>query len=232
MKHVLLLAVALMAVVVLTPAAFAQPPDGPSRPPRPPRPAGPLMEQLAGMGEADIRSLVETVRMVKLSRELGLTDEQTVVLVRQYNEAKESGAKLQKERMELARELRELVGAKAPDADIEQKLKQLVAKDRESVAMRLDAFEKAGAPLTPSQRAKLYLFLGDFDKRMRGLIETARKQFREQRGENVREMLRREGGPRRSGADSRAGREHDPQKGARPLPEQAPRPETPPAEQP
>ncbi len=114
MKHVLLLAVALMAVVVLTPAAFAQPPDGPSRPPRPPRPAGPLMEQLAGMGEADIRSLVETVRMVKLSRELGLTDEQTVVLVRQYNEAKESGAKLQKERMELARELRELVGAKAP----------------------------------------------------------------------------------------------------------------------
>ena len=135
MKHVLLLAVALMAVVVLTPAAFAQPPDGPSRPPRPPRPAGPLMEQLAGMGEADIRSLVETVRMVKLSRELGLTDEQTVVLVRQYNEAKESGAKLQKERMELARELRELVGAKAPDADLELDIMNFIRKRLSPLAM-------------------------------------------------------------------------------------------------
>ncbi len=232
MRHALLLSVALMAAVLLTPAAFAQPPDGPPRPPRPPRPAGPLMEQLAGMGEADIRSLVETVRMVKLSRELGLTDEQTVVLVRQYNEAKDRGAKVQKERLELARELRELVGANAPDGDIEQKLKQLVAKDREALAMRLDAFEKAGAPLTPAQRAKLYLFLGDFDKRMRGLIETARKQFREQRGEHLREMNPREGGTRRGGVDGRAGRERGPEKGARPLPEPAPRPETPPSEQP
>jgi len=230
MKHTLPLFVAVVTLGVMGTLALAQPLDGP---PRPPRAAGPLMEQLAGMREADIRSLVETVRMVRLSRELGLTDEQTVVLVRQYNEARENGVKVQRERHELMRELRGLVSANAPESDIDQKLEQLIAKDREALATRLDAFEKASVPLTPAQQARLYLFMGDFDKRMRTLIETARKQLREQRAESARDGFPRQGGLRRGAGDGRAGRgEHGRQRGPRPMPQTPPRPVEPPSEQP
>ena len=223
MKQTLPLLLAVAILGVMGTVALAQPLDGP---PRPPRVAGPFMEQLAGMGEADIRSLVETVRMVKLSRELGLTDEQTVVLVRQYNEARENGGRVQRERHELMRELRALVSANAPDGEIEQKLGQLIAKDREAHALRLDAFEKASVPLAPAQQARLYLFMGDFDKRMRTLIETARRQLREQRGERAREANPRESGLRRGAGDARPGRgEHGRQRGGgRPMPQTRPLP--------
>ena len=223
MKQTLPLLLAVAILGVMGTVALAQPLDGP---PRPPRVAGPFMEQLAGMGEADIRSLVETVRMVKLSRELGLTDEQTVVLVRQYNEARENGGRVQRERHELMRELRALVSANAPDGEIEQKLGQLIAKDREAHALRLDAFEKASVPLAPAQQARLYLFMGDFDKRMRTLIETARRQLREQRGERAREANPREGRLRRGAGDGRPGRgEHGRQRGGgRPMPQTRPLP--------
>ena len=135
MRRVMLFAVAVVAALAMGGTAIAQPAVGPPPPPRPERAAGPLFDELNRMGEDDIRALVETVRMVRLSQELGLTDEQTVVLVRQYNETKELAGKLQKERQELARELRELVNTSAPEDALEKKLEQLVAKDKESLAI-------------------------------------------------------------------------------------------------
>ena len=234
MRRVMLFAVAVVAALAMGGTAIAQPAVGPPPPPRPERAAGPLLDELNRMGEDDIRALVETVRMVRLSQELGLTDEQTVVLVRQYNETKELAGKLQKERQELARELRELVNTSAPEDALEKKLEQLVAKDKESLAMRFEAYERVSGELAPKQQAKLYLFMGDFEKRMRNLIETARQQFREGRGEGTREMRLREGGPRRGGVGARegfggrGGRERD---GAA-EPEEAPEQESPAPEKP
>lgn len=198
MKRVMAFVIAMTVFSAVVRIAGAQPSEGPPQPPRAPRPAGPLMDELKRMGEDDVRALIETVRMVRLSQELGLNDEQTVLLVRQYNETKEETSKIQMERQEIAKELRELVTAGAPDNEVEKTLDHLIAKDKEAVMMRFDAFERAAAGLTPTQKAKLYVFMGDFEKRMRNLIEKAKAQFREQRSDDMREMMR-EGGPRRGG---------------------------------
>ena len=199
MRHALLLVVAATASVLMTWSAAAQPPTAPPSPPRAEHAAKPLMDELKRMSEADIRSLVEMVRMVRLTQELGLTDEQAVVLVRQFSEVKEETGRIQRERQELGKALRELVNASAPEDQIQKKLDELVARDKESLMKRFDAFERASAGLTPAQRTKLYLFMGDFDKRMRTLIEKAREQFREQRGERMGEPVMREDGPFRRG---------------------------------
>ena len=192
MRRAILVVAAVTAAAALAGVAVSQPSAPP--PPRE-RPAGPLMDELRKMNESDIRSLIETVRMVRLSQELGLTDEQTVVLVRQYNRAKDDAARIQKERQEIAKELRELVRDGAPENTIGERLDQLIAKDKEALMMRFDAFERVASELTPVQKAKLYVFMGDFEKRMRSLIEEAREQFRARGADGVREMMR-EGGPR------------------------------------
>lgn len=159
------------------------------------------MNKLKRMDKDDIRELIDTVRMVRLSQELELNDEQTVLLVRQYNKVKEEAAAIRKERREIAKELRELVITGAPQEELEKTLDRLIAKDKEAAMMRFESFERAAAGLTPAQKAKLYLFMGDFEKRMRSLIEKAKAQFRERRGEEMRES-----GPRRGGYGGGYGR--------------------------
>ncbi|MEA3364651.1 MAG: hypothetical protein U9Q79_03335 [Candidatus Hydrogenedentes bacterium] len=213
MRPVMLLVIASVAIVLMGPVAVAQPPQAPPPGPRAERPAGPLMQELKRMDQEDVRGLIEMVRMIRLSQELGLNDEETVVLVRQYNAIKKEAGNVQKERQEIAKELRELVTTGAPDNDIEKTLDQLIAKDKEALMMRFDAFERAAAGLTPTQKAKLYVFMGDFEKRMRNLIEKAKAQFREQRGEEMRKMMR-EGGPRRGSYGDDRSAEYGERRGA------------------
>lgn len=226
MKRVTAFVIAMMVFSAMARIAGAQPSEGPPQSSRAPRPAGPLMDELKRMSEDDVRALIETVRMVRLSQELGLNDEQTVLLVRQCNETKEETSKIQRERQEIAKELRELVTAGAPDSEIEKTLEHLIAKDKEAVMMRFDAFERAAAGLTPAQQAKLYVFMGDFEKRMRNLIEKAKAHFREQRSGEMREMMR-EGGPRRGGGYGggyRRGEGYGGREGWRRAPEDQPAP--------
>ena len=185
---------AVMAAGLLAGTAIAQPREAPA-PRQSPRAGSAFMEELKHMGEDDVRTLVETVRMVRLSQELGLTDEQTVVLVRQYNEIKEETARMHKERQEHTRQLRELVAASASDDEIEAKLAELIEIDKRVQMMRFDVFERAAPALTATQKAKLYMFMGDFERHMRLMIERARERFREQRGE--RDGPPRERSPRR-----------------------------------
>jgi Spy/CpxP family protein refolding chaperone len=180
MRNALILTAILTTAALSLTAAIAQPPEGP--PPPPDRhPRGDLMEELKDMDEQDVRSLIETVRIVRLSQELGLTDEQTVLLVRQFNETKERVAEIQKERQRIAQELRELVESGGPEDEIEAKLDQVVAHDKEAVMARFDAFERISEGLSAVQKAKLYVFIGDFEKRMRSMVERARRLFREER---------------------------------------------------
>lgn len=196
---------ALMVAGLLAEAAVAQPPEE-AAPKQTPRGGSMFMEELKHMGEDDVRTLVETVRMVRLSQELGLTDEQTVVLVRQYNEIKEETARMHRERQERTRELRELVASGASDEKIEATLAELVEIDKRVQMMRFDVFERAAPALTATQKAKLYMFMGDFERHMRLMIERARERFREQRGERSWDGPPREGAPRRGGGTEGYGR--------------------------
>lgn len=140
------------------------------------------------MEDKELRELIETVRMVRLSKALGLNDEQTVVLTRQYGKYREDLQKAQQERQQLLRDLKENVRSDAPDDQIQSALNKLVEHDRKTVEIRQSVLDEVGKDFTPKQKAKLYVFVSDFDQEMRKLVERAREggagplmRFREMR---------------------------------------------------
>lgn len=182
--------------------AGESPGSGPKRPgegaphrgpdfPGPPREGGPRRPPISEEREAEIRELVSSVLMARVSRELELTEEQTVVMIRQMQEMREKMGGLWREREVVSDELREALKNDAPDAELEQKLDAMIQVDQERSQLRRDYFEQMAAGLSVKQRAKLYVFLQEFEWHMRRLIQRAIEMSNDPEG---MKRLRKEAG--------------------------------------
>lgn len=136
------------------------------------------MGPMGDLESQDARELVETVMLARMSRELELDDEQTVLLVRRIEETKERMAELSKERSEAMKELHASVRDEEAEDVIEEKLERLIGLDAELAEAKLKAFTEVGEGFTVTQRAKLYVFVQEFDSQMRHLVDRARQRHR------------------------------------------------------
>lgn len=145
--------------------------DGPPPPPGdghgpPPPPGG---------GDEHGRELLQQVMVARLSQELELNDEQTVLLVRRFLEFKDGSRKLRRERNDLARELRELVKqGEAKSAEIDEKLNALVAADQKVADSKRELYTALSKDLTPVKKAKLYAFMQQFETDLRRMADEVR----------------------------------------------------------
>lgn len=165
---------------------------GPMPPPGQPGmmpPGQPGQPAMSPAEQQELRELIETVKIARLSKELGLSDEQSVLLVRKYDETRRRFAQANQERQVILRELKEKVRSGKSDDDVQQSLDKLIAHDREAADARMKVYEEVGRDLTATQRAKLYVFINEFDNDMRRLVQRAREaegsrlmRFREMRG--------------------------------------------------
>lgn len=173
MRTVSVFLLMLLALGALAPIAFAQPPASPD----PPQTAAGRRDGVKSgeWKDKDIRDMVTTVMMVRMSRELGLNDEQTVMLVRNFANLRDTLGRLSEEREQLIGKLRSAVEKGAPDDQIQPLLDQLMSVDVQREKVQHEAFEKAGADLTVTQKAKLYIFVQEFEGHMRKLIQKARE---------------------------------------------------------
>lgn len=178
-----------LAIVVLAAPAFGQPP---AEPPKPSADSGAGAHHFGpggpgGIDDAELREMVSTIMMVRISRSLELSEEQTVLLVKHVQEMRDEISKVYAERDAAMKALRELVAQdNAGDAEINAKLKELVSIEERRVKAKSDAFDKASAGLTAKQKAKLYLTLQDFEGQMRRMMMRAKEM-----GEDaVREKLK------------------------------------------
>ena len=162
-----LVPIVLLAFLAL-PSVWAQPP-GPSGD------AQIREESPAPESEEDVRELVESIRMAKLSREVGLTEEQTVLLMRRYHETRDLVGRLTKKRIEQLKDLREAVAEEASDDLLIPLLEQIRATDMELMRVHKEAVAQASEGLTVTQQAKLYVFMNTFDHDMRRLVERVRR---------------------------------------------------------
>lgn len=170
------------ALITSAVSAAQEAPPLPAKAPAAETPAGPPPPPAAAQDDPELNSLLETVMAARLAKELKLNDEQSVLMVRRLGEYRDQLADLRKQRSELTKELRGLVKAGAPDADIEPKLDNLMKLDRETVEIRQHAYEKAAQGLSTSQRAKLYLFVSEFQTEMKRLAQMARERARKNMG--------------------------------------------------
>ena len=179
MKVKLSLMIALGMWMLLS-AAYAQASGGGAKADPPP---AAVAHPSSGENDSDLRSMVEAMMAARVSKQLGLNDEQTVLMMRRFSEFREELAALRKGRQEIVKALRASLKAGEPDAQIDAKLNELVAQDAKLADVKKTAYEKAGANLTVSQRAKLYVFLNDFESDMRRMIQKARERFAERLGQ-------------------------------------------------
>ncbi|MBI4557421.1 MAG: hypothetical protein HY706_07555 [Candidatus Hydrogenedentes bacterium] len=168
-----------------------------------------------GWKDGDIKEMIEKLWMVRLTEQLGLNDEQTVLVIRRAKDHREQLRKLAEQRQQLLRELKESVRAGGPEADIQNKLEALAQHDRESVERRWRAFEATAEGLNATQRAKLYVFISEFDNDMRRLVQKARERMSGR-------MMRPQDGPMGFGQPGQPGMA--PQPGAPMGPGQGPMP--------
>lgn len=154
--------------------------------------AAPLAERAPGSvreGESgdrdrdeDARDLVETVMMVRMSEELNLSDEQTVMMVRRLRALKEEMIGMRRQRWALYRELKDALREASDDAAVAATLTALLEYDRQLETFKQDRLEALSEGLTEAQRAKLYIFLCEFENDMRHLVHRA--QGRDWRSRN------------------------------------------------
>lgn len=141
---------------------------GPPRPGRPGRPEGPG-------GDERNRELFQQVMVARLSQELGLNDEETVLLVRRFLDFKEESKQLRRERALLGKALRELVReGDAKNAEIEAKLGELLAVDEKIAGSKRSLYDKLSEGLAPVKKAKLYAFMQEFENELRRMADQVR----------------------------------------------------------
>jgi len=106
--------------------------------------------------------------VARLSKELELNEEETVLLVRRFIDTRNEGRKLRRDRQRISQELRALVRAgEEKNAEIEDKLKSLIEVDAQLAGARTATFARLAEGLSPIKRAKLYGFMQEFEEELR-----------------------------------------------------------------
>jgi len=136
------------------------------------------------------------VMMARLSDELELSDEQTVLMVRKFSGLRDQVRDLRKERAQAARDLELQLQSASPDAaKAQEQLDKVIGLDQQIRDERQKVFEEMGANLDAVKKAKLYLFLDQFEADMRRMIGEARERFRGGRPDGNGPPPRHPGGP-------------------------------------
>lgn len=135
----------------------------------------------------DARDLVETVMMVRMAEELQLDDEQTVMMVRRLRELKQEMMKMRHERWDRYKELKNALDNDENGEAIDSQLNELLDYDRKLETFKQDRLETLSEGLTTAQRAKLYVFLCEFENDMRHLVHRAQGRGWGKPGDNDRD---------------------------------------------
>lgn len=173
MRYLLLLACVMTAAVMAQPAEPAPesaPPEAGAAP-APDSERGPDHPK-----KENTRELLEQVMVARLSKELALDDEQTVLLVRAFTDLRDRISEFRKQRSQLINKLKSQLRDGKDDAGIEASLEAVLAHDEKVSKARREIFERVGADLTPWQRAKLYVFMNDFEMDIKKLLKRAQER--------------------------------------------------------
>lgn len=163
-----------IAALLFAMLAAAQPPRGPE----PGKPGRPGRDGWRGGAAPEVRALLEEVMMARLSRRLQLSDEETVLLVRQFSRYRERMRQMRQERRDLLRALEKKVKTGADDTQVLGALAALREHDQAMAGLQQKVFDEVAKHLRAEQQAKLYVFLGDFEEEVQRLIQQARERFR------------------------------------------------------
>jgi Spy/CpxP family protein refolding chaperone len=123
---------------------------------------------------ARIEHRIHLMRLVELSDSLGLADDKAMKIEKIMVQFDERRAKLRDSTQEARKTLKRAAdGDQAAQAQIDQAVDQLINTRRAMVDIDRDTYQAISKELTPAQRAKFVLFIGEFRHRMESVAHAA-----------------------------------------------------------
>jgi Spy/CpxP family protein refolding chaperone len=161
LKHI-----ALAATIFMAGTAAAQPP--------PPGEGGPMREQ--------IREKIKTMKIWKLTEEVGLTPEQSEKFFPVYNKHQKAIEEIETERNQLINRLeRTTNSAEASDKEITELVNKLDGIPEKMMAEKNRFVKEVGAILPLRQQARLIVFEERFKQRLQEFVRDIRREGRGRR---------------------------------------------------
>jgi hypothetical protein len=121
----------------------------------------------------DVVKLVDALLVVRLAQALDINKEQTVRLFAHIGKTKDELHEMKWQIGHNRALLREAIANGAPEDQIQKQLEDLLIEEKAVANLVREFVEGAGKDVTVAQSAKLYLFLGDFEQYIVGLLEKA-----------------------------------------------------------
>src|SRR5690606_37372916 len=103
--------------------------------------------------------------LLDLAEDLGLSDEQTLTLLRAFRTHEEQRMELREQQAALRAELKDYTGEELPE-----RLEDLMRVDARLHALESDFARSQGEGLAPAQRVRLYLLLSTLEEHSRALL--------------------------------------------------------------
>lgn len=129
--------------------------------------------RLQEYADDDVVALVDALLMLRLTERLGLTSNETAALFKRVGDHKDQLQRLKWLIGEKRGQLRTAIDAGDPDGEIRERVEDLLLQE-EAVARIVNMFvQESREDLTVRQAADLYLFLGDFEEYIVGLLGRA-----------------------------------------------------------
>ena len=125
--------------------------------------------------ESDPRTIIEKIRIYRLTKELDLTTEQAVEFFPKLNELQKIDKDYRVQQAEILADLKELIGSGAEDRQIQQSLRRYEALFTSKVERQLSKLKEIGRLLTPAQQAKYLIFQDEFEREIRRMIKEVKK---------------------------------------------------------
>jgi len=123
----------------------------------------------------DPRTIIEKVRIYRLTRELDLTTEQVIGFFPKLNELQKIDKEFRTQQQEIIGDLRGLLDDNAPDKEIIKLLGRYEGIFRERLERQINKMREIRKMLTPSQQAKYIIFQDEFEHEIREMIREVKK---------------------------------------------------------
>ena len=123
----------------------------------------------------DPRTIIEKVRIYRLTRELDLTTEQAIGLFPKLNELQKIDKEFRTQQQEIIGDLRGLLDDNAPDKEIIKLLGRYEGIFRERLERQINKMREIRKMLTPSQQAKYIIFQDEFEHEIREMIREVKR---------------------------------------------------------
>ena len=123
----------------------------------------------------DTRDMIEDLRIVRLTKELNLTDQQLAKLLPKMRETQAAHRDFQQKRMRLIKDLDDLLNGKASEKDLQAKLSEMDKLENDFQSKERESRREMLGQLSVEQQARFFVFQENFEREIRELIRGIRQ---------------------------------------------------------